>query len=300
MDNLEFIKYMIEDYNSFFNVSNTIKYTVKDSTIHSISVGNDKDGNTHLNINSQISWSDINNERDKYKLLFILGHEICHYSFKHTKRKKDKTSKKGLQEIKDLESWADFYGMIISLTILTYGENSKNLFKERTDINKRIENILQVLNDEMHDIYKNEGIEYETSNRRLQTVIVGFISFLIRYDITNLKYNSPFNVLSNTEVLYQNKYLSSQLQWSNIIYRLCYSYPNINVALGDKNNLDTEKNMKEVARIKDVHIKILEGNKYITEGIKNEYDWLIGTSFDRDNIHQKSYQHIASRKNKII
>lgn len=30
--------------------------------------------------------------------------------------------------------------------------------------------------------------------------------------------------------------------------------------------------------------------------IKNEYDWLIGTSFDRENIYQKSFQHIASRK----
>ncbi len=298
MDNLEFIKYMIEDYNSFFYSSNTIKYTVKDDSIYSISVGKDKDGNTHLNINSQISWSTIDNEIDRYKLLFILGHEICHYSFKHANRKKDKTSQKGLQEIKDLETWADFHGMIISLTILTYGEHSKTLFKEQTDINKRIENIFTVLNCDMYKIYKNEGIEYETANRRLQTVILGFISFLIRYDITNLKHSFPFNVVSNTNTLYQNKYLSSQSQWSHIIYTSCLRYTNIKNALLDKNNLDTEKNMQDALRIKEVHIKILNGHKYITDGIRNEYDWLIGTSFDRENIYQKSFQNIALRKNK--
>ena len=298
MDNLEFIKYMIEDYNSFFYSSNTIKYTVKDDSIYSISVGKDKDGNTHLNINSQISWSNVDNEIDRYKLLFILGHEICHYSFKHANRKKDKTSQKGLQEIKDLETWADFHGMIISLTILTYGEHSKTLFKEQTDINKRIENIFTVLNCDMYKIYKNEGIEYETANRRLQTVILGFISFLIRYDITNLKHSFPFNVVSNTNTLYQNKYLSSQSQWSHIIYTSCLRYTNIKNALLDKNNLDTEKNMQDALRIKEVHIKILNGHKYITDGIRNEYDWLIGTSFDRENIYQKSFQNIALRKNK--
>lgn len=113
---------VVQDFASFFCNGKEINIPIVIGKVDYASTrGSSK--NSSIIISKEMAEEVIDNPKDLFFHLLILGHEICHAVLLHNSGNHQENN-----EFRALEMWADFYGTKIALCLITYGKNLKSIF----------------------------------------------------------------------------------------------------------------------------------------------------------------------------
>lgn len=268
---------IVKDFESFFINNYKVKLDFGNHNGLSIKGTGSK---TRIKIPKDFSNMEVSSDEDLVYILFLMGHELAHHINKHNSYITNTA-----EEHKAIETWADFFGVSISLTILVYDMNfRKNLKNDYPSNDEQIRLVLRVFDRLYNDVYKNDSDKYESAEFRLGIIFTGITSWIAKMEINR---NSIFNLKKDIQEVYRDtifhwqlkliKFISenkNSMTYNALIYMNCYD------------NLDTFK--EKVALIGDIHKQISKDSFFITSGLKLEYIELLNTAFGTNTIQGKA------------
>ncbi len=273
------IESAIKDFESFF--TNGYKINIEYGNFNNLAVkGNGSEA--RITIPNDFLNMQINTDEDKFYTLFLLGHEIAHYVNKHNYYK-DSTSIESLS----MEVWADFFGSIISMSILKLGQNFQSYLE--INVSNRNETLKSIFHayERLYEIFKNTDAssKYASSKDRLLTVFTGMLSFLVRRDMS----------VNHNLISLDKLYLSSSQRWGLTLIKLIDKESCLYKVMTSKNENNVQRKEVKGTAIK-IHKKLMGNNSQITEGIHPKLKWILGTDFNRPNYMGKAQEYLDSRK----
>ncbi|WP_417655494.1 ImmA/IrrE family metallo-endopeptidase [Pseudoalteromonas atlantica] len=194
----------------------------------------------------------INTIDDYNFILMIVSHELAHYIHKHNEHKDSNT-----HDTKSIESYADFFGAKILMTLITFGPKCKSHLLEidttphsgelLNSIGRALSRLAETIFDTKSDMYSNRVT-------RIGYCAAGVTSFLDAYN-KNLSYKRSMDVLTR---------LYSQGSLRDLI-----------VDEKEAFHLDEEI----VEKVNVIHNNIQGDQRSITSGLKPYFLDFIGTSY---------------------
>lgn len=240
--------------------------------------------NARIRIPTDSAYIELETDVDKMYFLFLVGHELAHYINKH-----NFFSDRSAIDTKGLETWADFFGAIITMAIVILGKNSSKLFS--TNIKEDVEAGINIILDSYLKLYPllqntDSSDIYEHSSERLITVHSGVTSFLVRFGISA----PSASYQKDPQELYFNLALHWALKFAKKITQSHPLYDATHKVDMDEEKLKTLETYTK--NIHDIHLQLMGNNAEITAGIHPQLQWILGTDFVRPNIESKAKQFI--------
>lgn len=257
-----------KDFESFFTINYKVKLDFGKHIGLSIKGTGEK---TRIKIPNEFANMEINSDEDLVYVVLLIGHELAHHINKHNLHITNTN-----EEHRAIETWADYFGISISLTILLYGTNFRKYIKGKYLSNdEHIRLILRVFDRLYLEVYKNSDSKYESAEYRLNTVFVGIVSWIAKVEITrNMFSEEP----KKEEEIYRDYSFHWQLRLIELISEKKNSMTyNALIHMNKLDELDIMK--KKIKLVQDIHQKISNGKHFITFGLKFEFLEILNTSF---------------------
>jgi hypothetical protein len=216
----------------------------------------------------------INNDEDLVYVVLLMGHELAHHINKHNSHITNTT-----EEHRAIETWADYFGISVSLTILLYDTNFRKHIKGKYLSNDdHIRLVLKVFDRLYLNVYKNNDSKHESAEYRLNTVFVGIVSWITKVEITrNIFSKNP----KNEQEIYRDYSFHWQLRLIQIISENKNSMTyNVLIYMNKFDELDIMKN--KIKLVHDIHKKISNGKSSITFDLKFQFLEILNTSFGKN------------------
>ena len=214
MNGRTIIQNLASDLENFFFYN---KLSIKmefdsDSVHHAVYVG--KDNNERIRFSKDLSSFEPNNLSDLFYIAIIACHEFAHYLHRH-----NSTEDSDNLDSMALESWADFYGARLFITLISFGKRTVKSIKEFIDpISQEI--ILKSIGAALFDIYKyiyahNTSDQYTPPFERVSIFCAGVTSFFYRlYGEVNAKLFVYVNLTIVRAAELTNQLGANQVDWS--------------------------------------------------------------------------------------
>ena len=270
---------IVKDFESFF--INEYKVILDFGQYHGLSIKG-TGSKARIKIPNDFSNMEVNDDETLVYILFLMGHELAHHINKH-----NSFITNTAEEHRAIETWADFFGVSISLTILFYDTNFRKHIINTYDSNDDyIRLVLRVFDKLYQNVYINNSKKYESPEYRLNTVFVGIVSWIVKMEMTR-------NFFSKQPKDIQEIYRDTAFHWNLRLIKLISENKNsmtYNVLIFMKalDDLDTTK--KKVSLIYDIHKKISKNSFSITSGVKLEFVEILNTSFGINSRQEKLFE----------
>lgn len=194
--------------------------------------------------------------------LLVICHELAHYLHKHNEHE-DKNN----TETRSIEDWADFFGAKIMMTVITFGDKTReiyNSFPENSHSGKRIDSMGNSLALLAETFYNTNSEKYSNRLSRIGFSVAGINSFLDTH-MGNVDISRSFSVMmrvyesAHIKPIVKNEYLSFM----------------------------TESD--DVSTIDSIHKKIQGFNPCISEGLLPKFFPYIGTAYNTTPEYRAKY-----------
>lgn len=137
--------------------------------------------NTRICLPSEFQTLKISTAADLHFWLIVLGHEIAHYLNRHNDF--NKLTQESMLETRAIEDWADFFGMKLVMTIITFGPMIGPFYKfysENIHYETRLESMANAFGNLANSFYNTKSNRYSTRSTRVGNCVAGICSFLDR------------------------------------------------------------------------------------------------------------------------
>lgn len=260
-----------KDFESFFIIDYKVKLDFGNYGNLSIKGTGDK---TRIKIPNEFSNMEVNSDEDLVFIVLLMGHELAHHINKHNSLITNTS-----EEHKAIETWADYFGISISLTILLYNTKFRQYLKNSyTSNDEHIKLVLRVFERLYLNVYKNNGTKYESAEYRLNTVFVGIVSWIAKVEITR---NFLTGSQKDPEVIYRDYAFHWHLRLVELISENKNSIIyNVLIYMKTLGSVDDMANKAQL--IHNLHKKISNGRYSITYGIKLDLLEILNTSFGKN------------------
>ena len=226
---------------------------------------------TRIKIPNEFANMEINSDEDLVYIVLLMGHELAHQINKHNLHITNTN-----EEHRAIETWADYFGISISLTILLYDTNFRRYIKGNYLSNdEHIRLVLRVFDRLYLNVYKNSDSKYESPEYRLNTVFVGIVSWIAKVEVTrNIFSKNP----KDEQEIYRDYSFHWQLRLIEIISENKNSITyNVLIYIKTLDELDIMKS--KIKLVHDIHKKISNDRNSITFGLKLQFLEILNTSF---------------------
>lgn len=251
----------------FYHNKLSIRIEFDSNSIHHASyVG--ADDKERIRFSKDICDFETKNLSDLFYVAIIACHEFAHYLNSHNST----TDVDNLDSLA-LETWADFYGARLFVTLITFGKRTQKSIKSFINPitqGEVLENIGKALSDVNKFIYEqNESPKYPPPPERASIFCAGVLSFFYRI------------------------YGSVNVAWSAHVNMTIIRASKLTEKLGE-NKVDWAAQDVITKRALNKHKEIQEQDYAIRKGVKPIWSSLINTSYDLSN------SQIEEHKNHLI
>ncbi|TMP59331.1 hypothetical protein CWB77_14035 [Pseudoalteromonas sp. S1610] len=219
----------------------------------------------------------INTIDDYNFILMIVSHELAHYLHKHNEHKDSNT-----HDTKSIESYADFFGARILMTLITFGPNCRTHLLEIVPTphsGKLLNSIGQALSRLAETIFDTKSGMYSNRITRIGYCAAGITSFLDAYN-QNFDYKRSMDVLTR---LYSQ---GSLRDW----------------IIDEKEAFHLDEDIVEKVNI--IHNNIQGERPSITSGLKSDFLNFIDTSYQVEpklrQLYKEARVNIMRKQGAII
>lgn len=196
----------------FFNNKLSIKMEFDSNSIHHASyVGSDK--NERIRFSKDLCDFEPKNLSDFFFIAIIVCHEFAHYLNSH-----NSTEDSDNLDSAALETWADYYGARLFMTLLTFGKRTAKSIKGFIDpINQEV--ILISIGKALADIHKriyeqNTSRKYQPPLERVSIFCAGITSFFYRlYGEVKVKWSACVNLTIVRAAELAEQLGDNQVEW---------------------------------------------------------------------------------------
>lgn len=196
-------------------------------------------------------------------MLIVLSHELAHYLNNHNSH----ADREKLDSIA-IEARADHFGAQIFMTLLTFGNKTKNNIKYyQSDMTQKalVGAIAVAINDAYEKLFKpSKSSMYPEPEHRAMLLIVGCLSFFNRY----------FRPLPEEFAVW---FLITVIRVARFVQDTC----------GEKQLADGEVIQN---RIHEIHSEIESKAKFCLDGVKFVYGYFLSANFDQTAEERKAYK----------
>jgi len=108
-------------------------------------------------------------------MIVVLGHEAAHFLNRHNEHNDESSL-----ESQSIEMWADYYGVILALVAITFGQNIQLIadsFKVESSMKFRIQSFASAFSMLANTYFANSHPDYPSAGVRVSTCIAGVLSF---------------------------------------------------------------------------------------------------------------------------
>lgn len=251
-----------EDLESLFEETAhfELKIELDSNSRHHACISGDGE-NLRIRFSKDFCMAPVTNIDDLHFFLIIICHEFAHYLHAHNSHNDTSDF-----DSKSIEAFADFFGVKIMMTLITYGKNFISLYDNLSFNSKTqkeiIKSIAEAISKLAETIFKNESPKYSNRISRIGHFAAGITSFF------DTEFNS-MNVrrsLSLLEIIYTTDKISELL-------------------ILESNKFEMDANL--ISRFDEIHKKIQGSDLEITKGIKPFFKKFIGTSYNSTNESKK-------------
>ncbi len=267
------------DFESFFIIDYKVKLDFGKHNGLSIKGTGSK---TRIKIPNEFANMEINSDEDLVYVVLLMGHELAHHINKHNSYITNTN-----EEHRAMETWADYFGISISLTILLYDTNFRKYIKGKYLSNdEHIRLVLRVFDRLYLKVYKNSNSKYESAEYRLNTIFVGIVSWIAKVEITR-------NIFSKNPKDEQEIYRDYSFHWQLRLIELISENKNSMtynalIYMNKFDELDILKN--KIKLVYDIHKEISNGRNIITFGLKLQFLEILNTSFGKNPRQGKLFE----------
>ncbi len=138
--------------------------------------------NTRICLPKAFQTLQISTADELHFWLIVLGHEIAHYLNRHNEF--NKQTQESTLETRAIEDWADFFGMKLVMTIITFGTligRFYPFYSENIRYETRLESMANVFGKLANSFYDSKSNRYSTRSTRVGNSVAAICSFLDKY-----------------------------------------------------------------------------------------------------------------------
>ena len=184
------IQHAISDIEGLFKTSARVKIKIElnaNQREHIMFSGSSSEtgattNNARIRFSQDVCAMPIFSADDAMFLLVIICHEVAHYLNKHHRHIDD--NDKAVSDGKTIETWADFFGGLILMTIITSGKKTHTMLNKLgvdNDQNKMLESLGLAISRVYQAIYiPNISKHYLPPIQRVSVLLSSFTSFFKR------------------------------------------------------------------------------------------------------------------------
>ena len=205
--------------------------------------------------------------------MLVFGHEVAHYLHRHNDLPLE--VEESNLDARSLEIWADFFGAKLALTVMTFGRRTQDIYACLSDGMRQREQIRAIgkaVGRLGTSYFAVQSDAYEDPSTRVGHCIAGITSFFDGY--------------------FEVKRIGRSLG----LMRLLYDNPDMK-RLMDQAPSDYMEDFSALDRISDIHQRIQDGAKTITDGMHPLAAWFLNLDY---NVSLEDRQNTSAGKREFL